>query len=378
MKETIKKIEDLQQRVRETWQILDLDTVETEIKVLEAEMATEDFWQDQDNAKGVSQKASGLREGLETWRGLQTEIDDLLELANMSQKESDQTSGEQIEKDLDSIVSRFEKLEFHILFQGEYDKEDAIVSIHAGTGGTEAQDWAEMLLRMLMRFCESRGWVTHILDESRGGEAGIKSVTFRVAGRYAFGYLKSEAGVHRLVRISPFDAESMRHTSFALIEVLPELKEAHEIDIDPKDLRIDTFMASGHGGQSVNTTYSAIRIVHKPTNISVSCQNERSQQQNKETALKILKAKLHQKYLAEQAEKKQELRGEYSGAEWGNQIRSYVLHPYKMVKDHRTDYESPDPDKVLDGELDSFIEAYLRKVLEDSDRFAESNVDSHR
>jgi len=217
-----------------------------------------------------------------------------------------------------------------------------------------------MLLRMITRFAEQREWTIKILSMSRGAEAGIKSATLQIEGRYAYGYLKSEHGVHRLVRISPFDAEKMRHTSFALIEVLPELDESVEVAIDPKDLRVDTYMAGGHGGQSVNTTYSAVRIVHEPTGITVTCQNERSQKQNREMAMRILKSKLHQLEMAKQAEKKAELRGDYASAEWGNQIRSYVLHPYKLVKDHRTSFESTEPDKVLDGQIEPFMEAYLR------------------
>jgi peptide chain release factor 2 len=229
---------------------------------------------------------------------------------------------------------------------------------------------------MFMRFAEAKDWKVSVLSESRAEDVGLKSITFRVEGRWAYGYLKSEAGVHRLVRISPFDAEKMRHTTFALVEVIPELDDVGEIEIDAKDLRIDTFMSSGKGGQSVNTTYSAVRIVHLPTKISVSCQNERSQQQNKETAMKILKSKLHQLHLAEQEKQKAALRGEHHSAEWGNQIRSYVLHPYKMVKDHRTNHETSDTEAVLDGALEPFMEAYLRRELEQSNRFEEANKDS--
>ena len=261
------------------------------------------------------------------------------------------------------VQKRFADVEFRTLFSGIYDAENAIVAIHAGSGGTEANDWTEMLLRMYLRFAEKKQFRTEILSESRGEEVGFKSVMVRVTGRFAYGYLRSEAGVHRLVRISPFDAEKMRHTTFALVEVLPELEEVKDIELDMKDLRIDTFMAGGHGGQSVNTTYSAVRVVHLPTGITVNCQNERSQAQNKETAIKILKSKLHQLAMAERQKEKSDLRGEYASAEWGNQIRSYVLHPYKLVKDHRTDFETQEAQAVLDGGLDVFMEAYLRMSL---------------
>lgn len=336
-------------------------------------MGRQDFWNDSENARKVSKQAAELRNELSIWEGFLSEIKDLEEVVVLAQSERDDSLHYEVTKKVEILDRKFERLEFATLFSGVYDQRPAIVSIHAGSGGTEAQDWTEMLFRMYLRFAERHDWTVTILSESRAEDVGIKSITMRIEGRYAYGYLKSEAGVHRLVRISPFDAEKMRHTTFALVEVIPELDEVEEIEIDPKDLRIDTYMAGGKGGQSVNTTYSAVRIVHLPTNISVACQNERSQLQNKETAMKILKSKLLQLQVQEQEKEKKELRGEYQSAEWGNQIRSYVLHPYKMVKDHRTEYETSDTTSVLDGELEPFMEAYLRKQLTDSDRFSKAN-----
>jgi peptide chain release factor 2 len=325
-------------------------------------MSGADFWQNAEKARNVSREASDLRNELATWETLKTHVTELKELGELSS--DDLSLQEDITKKLLDLEGQFSKLEFATLFSQEYDKDPAIVAIHAGSGGTEAQDWTAMLTRMLTRFADAKGWEVTVLSESRGEDVGLKSITLRVNGRWAYGYLKSEAGVHRLVRISPFDAEKMRHTTFALVEVIPELDEVVEIEIDSKDLRIDTFLSGGKGGQSVNTTYSAVRIVHLPTNISVSCQNERSQQQNKETAMKILKSKLHQLQLKAREEQKSELRGDYQSAEWGNQIRSYVLHPYKMVKDHRTNHETSDAQAVLDGELEPFMEAYLKKTVD--------------
>lgn len=326
-------------------------------------MSSEDFWSDRDHAQAVSKQAAELRLEIETWEGFLQEVADLQDISQIALEEHDESLKDELDRKLSALEKKFERLEFVRLFSGAYDQRGAIVSIHAGSGGTEAQDWTQMLLRMLLRFVEHRGWQATILHESRAEDVGIKSVTFRVEGRFAYGYLKCEAGVHRLVRISPFDAEKMRHTTFALVEVIPELDELDDIEIDPKDLRIDTFLSGGKGGQSVNTTYSAVRIVHMPTNISVSCQNERSQQQNKETAMKILKSKLHQIQLKEREQEHQQLRGEYQSAEWGNQIRSYVLHPYQLVKDHRSDYETTDTEAVLDGDLEPFMEAYLRSKM---------------
>jgi peptide chain release factor 2 len=351
----------------------DLDTVKTTVASLEVQMSASDFWNDTQNAQKVSKHAADLRNELSTWELFIGEIDELLELAKFGDEHEDTSMHDEIMEKLDGLEKRFAKMEFATLFSGSHDDTTAILAIHAGSGGTEAQDWAQMLLRMYSRFAEQKGFEMTILDESRAEDVGIKSIMVRVTGRYAYGYLKSEAGVHRLVRISPFDAEKMRHTTFALVEVIPELEEVEDLEIDPKDLRIDTYLSGGKGGQSVNTTYSAVRIVHLPTKIAVACQNERSQQQNKETAMKILRAKLYQLKLEEQKKQKSELRGEYQSAEWGNQIRSYVLHPYHLVKDHRTDYETTDTDAVLNGELDEFVEAYLRRELGLSDRFAKEN-----
>ena len=327
---------------------------------MEWETQQSDFWTDRENAQRVSRRLSDLKDFHGQWSALRKEAADLLEFVKLAIAEGDDASEEEVKTSLDGLLGRFEKLEFATLMDGEHDDRDAIVAVHAGAGGTDAQDWAGMLLRMYLRYAESKGWKVKMLDEHRGSEAGIKSATFSVEGRFAYGYFKAEAGVHRLVRLSPFNADQLRQTSFALLEVLPELGDLAEIKLDPKDLRIDTFLSSGHGGQSVQTTYSAVRITHLSTGIVVSCQNERSQTQNKETALRILKARLHAIYLAEREAEKKQLRGDFASAEWGNQIRSYVLHPYQMVKDHRTKYETQDTQRVLDGDLDDFVEAYLR------------------
>lgn len=329
---------------------------------LEMQIASPDFWSDQKKAVTVSREAAELKKEIDAFEAMQVELKDLADYVTEAEKEKMEL-GEDVEKKITAIAAQIDELEFRKLLSGEHDASNAIVAIHAGSGGTEANDWAEMLTRMLFRYAERKGFSVDVLSESRGEVTGFKSIMFRVTGRYAYGYLKSESGVHRLVRISPFDAEKMRHTTFALIEVLPELDDLAEIEIDQKDLRIDTYLAGGHGGQSVNTTYSAIRIVHVPTGITVTCQNERSQLQNKETAMKVLKSKLHA--LAQQARSKEnsDLRGEFTSPEWGNQIRSYVLQPYKLVKDHRTDFESTDAEDVLDGHLEDFVEAYLRWKL---------------
>ncbi len=375
LRELLARADALRAKVDDAWRILQLDTVKAEIAALEAETMAPDFWSDQERAKRESQKLSDLKKEYASWSVIRMELLDTIELAREAEREGGSELASDIAQKLDEMERRYLELEFSLLFSGDYDEKNAILSIHAGAGGTDAQDWAEMLMRMFFRYAERKGWKVRLLDESRGGEAGIKSATFEITGRHAYGHLKSEHGVHRLVRQSPFNSDALRQTSFALVEVVPEIDESIDVDIDPKDLRIDTFMSGGKGGQSVNTTYSAVRIVHLPTKITVSCQNERSQTQNKETAMKILKSKLLKLKEEELQKEKQKLRGEYQSAEWGNQIRSYVVHPYHMVKDHRTSVETADTDAVLDGDLDRFIEGYLRAQAEGRDLKAELNED---
>lgn len=360
LQDILSRLDALRSKIDEAWDILKLDEVKQQIVVLEAQMGAQDFWNDQEKAKFIMQALAEQKKSFDAWNVLRMNALEMDEMIRLAVQDNDHSLEGDLLSQLEVMEKMFLKMEFELLFAGEHDVSNAIVSIHAGAGGTDAQDWAEMLLRMVFRFCERKEWRVELLDESRGGEAGIKSATFVVKGRYAYGHLKSEHGVHRLVRQSPFNADALRQTSFALIEVIPEIDDTVEVDIKPDDLRIDTFMSGGKGGQSVNTTYSAVRIVHLPTGITVACQNERSQTQNKEVAMRILRSKLAKLREEELQKEKQKLRGEFKSAEWGNQIRSYVLHPYKMVKDHRTDAETADPETVLDGDLDLFIEAYLR------------------
>lgn len=355
-------LEEVSIGLKKAWDALDIEAMRARSIELEGVMSEPNFWSNQEEARRVSQEASEVKTEVEAWEKVKSDLSDLSEVGALADAEKDETMLKQIEADAEKLLARFRTLEFSMLFSGDYDRSYAVVSIHAGAGGTDAMDWAEILFRMYMRFAESKGWKVTILHDSHGEPAGYKHVTFSVEGRYAYGHLKGEAGVHRLVRVSPFDAEQMRHTSFALVEVIPELDELTEkkLEIDMKDVRIDTFMAGGHGGQSVNTTYSAVRLTHEPTGIVVTCQNERSQLQNRETAMRILKARIFQRMQEERAEKIEELRGGHKSPEWGNQIRSYVLHPYKLVKDHRTLHETTAVEDVLNGDLTEFIENYLR------------------
>jgi len=301
-----------------------------------------------------------LKSEVEAWRSFSRRLHDTLELAQLD----DDSLRAELEAEVTAIEADLEKRSFTAMLSGKHDRDSAILAIHAGAGGTDSQDWAGMLERMYLRWAESRGFQAEILDATPGEEAGIKSATIAIEGEYAFGYLRSEKGVHRLVRLSPFDAAHRRHTSFTLVEILPQVAmEEAEITIDPGDLRIDVFRSSGAGGQNVQKNATAIRITHIPTNIVVTCQNERSQSQNREFAMRILRARLLELKQAEREDERAVLRGEYTKAEWGSQIRSYVLHPYQMVKDHRTDHETGNTQAVLDGELDEFMESYLRHSL---------------
>jgi len=359
VEELKKQIAELAKKVSQAIDNLRLSEKEITLKELKIQMSQPDFWQDQESAKVVSQRASFLSQQIEDWYGLN---DRLLNLASLTNDEEAEDLSTDLEANLAELNKQYEFMSKDLLLQGRHDSSAAIITINSGAGGVDAQDWAQMLERMYLRFAENQAWQAIHLDRSVGGEAGIKSSVFKILGPYAYGYLKNEAGVHRLVRLSPFDSDHARHTSFAMVEVLPEIKDT-KVEINEDDLKIDTFRASGHGGQSVNKSDSAVRITHIPTGLAVSCQNERSQMQNKKNALDYLKSKLERYYEAEKEEEKKALRGEYTDAAWGNQIRSYVLHPYKLVKDHRTDYERTDPDDVLSGDIMPFIEAMLQKTL---------------
>ena len=322
-----------------------------------------DFWQDQAKAVAIGRQLEGLETEVNNWQKLLTEVRQLEELVALANHESDASLGVEPEKTLAALEKRFAALEFFVMFSGPYDEKNAIISLHAGTGGVDAQDWTQILERMFLRFAERHDFKVEMIDRLVGNEAGLKSVSFSVSGHYAYGYLKSEAGVHRLVRISPFDSEGMRHTSFALVEVLPELEDDENLIIKPDDLEIDFFRSSGPGGQNVNKTSSAVRLTHKPTGIVVACQSERSQHQNRELAMKMLRGKLIAFQQSERDDTNAEIKGKHEKAAWGKQIRSYVMQPYQLVKDHRTNHETADINAVLDGEIDEFVEAYLRNKV---------------
>jgi len=360
MENLLKKIEELGERFLKTKALLDIDQKIVKLQELRQAMSKVDFWNDQNQAIEISQAAEELNSEIEKWRKLENDIQSVKEILALSEKEENHSLTAELEEKYYNLEKDFSRLEFLSLFSEEYDNNNALLAIHAGTGGVDAQDWTAMLERMYLRFAEQHNWQSEILDHNYGNEAGVKSVVMRLIGSWAYGFLKSENGVHRLLRNSPFDADGLRHTSFALVEVIPEIKDDNTIVIKDDDLRIDVFRSSGPGGQSVNTTDSAVRITHLPSGLVVSCQSERSQHHNRENALKILKNKLYQLALQEKEAAERKLKGEVQKAEWGKQIRSYFLYGNRLIKDHRSNYETSDIEAVLNGHLEDFMEAYLR------------------
>lgn len=342
----------------------DVENKEKELKELESKTTENDFWNDTDNSSKVLKQINSLKSKVEGFKKLNNELNNLLEMSELLQVEKDEELAKELLKSTYTLEKDIEKLKITTLLSGKYDNNNAILTIHPGAGGTEAQDWAEMLYRMYTRWANANGYEVKELDYLEGDEAGLKSVTFSVNGDYAYGYLKGEMGVHRLVRISPFDAGGRRHTSFASVEVLPEITDDIELDINPDDIKMDVYRASGAGGQHINKTSSAVRLTHIPTGIIVACQTERSQFQNRDTAMKMLKSKLLNLKEKEQKDTIDELKGIQMDIAWGSQIRSYVFCPYTLVKDHRTNYEVGNVQAVMDGDLNGFIDSYLKFNLE--------------
>jgi peptide chain release factor 2 len=353
------QVVSLQDQIAVAWAQLKLDDLIADKNKLQRATEAEGFWNNAAEAQQAMKRLSGLQDRVEPWQKLREAADDLAEMIGLN----DETMESELRGQFDELQQKYDELREELKFNGPYDDHSAILSIHAGAGGADAQDWSHMLLRMYVRYAEKQGWKVETIDESPGENPNtIKSIVLEITGEFAYGNLKGEHGVHRLVRLSPFNAES-RETSFAKVEVMPEIDAPDEVEIDEKDLKIDVYRSGGHGGQSVNTTDSAVRVTHLPTGIVVAIQNERSQLQNKETAMTILRSRLAQLQIEQHAEKVSELKGPNEQAAWGNQIRSYVLHPYKQVKDLRTKHESSDPDDVLGGNLDPFVAAYLEHTL---------------
>lgn len=333
---------------------------------LEAKTSDPQFWSDQQKAQSTMRQIGALKDSVSTWNEIKKKSSEISEVISIALAESDGSLKDDVQKEIDRLTSKFDDMEIQLMLDGPYDARDAILAVHAGAGGTESQDWAQMLMRMFLRWAERRKFKADILDASPGDEAGIKSATIEIKGNFAYGNLKSEHGVHRLVRLSPFDADHARHTSFALVEVMPVAEEKTDLQINPDDIRVDTFRSSGPGGQHMQKTSSAVRITHIPSGLVVSCQSERSQHQNKDSALRVLYARLLELEIENRAAEQAKIKGKRIDAGWGNQIRSYVLQPYKMVKDHRTEYETSNTTAMLDGYIDDFMNAYLRsKVGED-------------
>ena len=359
MDELRKRATDLRVAIDAAYKQLNIAELNAEYEKLYAESQAADFWQDSDHAQTVMKQIAKLDERAEPWQKLRSDIEMAFDMIVLD----DPSTEKELTQELNRIEGTYDSLKEALRYNGPYDDHDAILTISAGAGGTDAQDWAQILLRMYTRWAEANNFDVHLVDESAGEEAGIKSATLEIGGNFVYGELKGEHGVHRLVRLSPFNSDNLRQTSFAKVEVMPKIDRPEDIELDDKDLKIDVYRSGGHGVQSVNTTDSAVRVTHVPTGITVAIQNERSQLQNKEIALTILRSRLAQLQLEQHAEKLGELKGPNQSAEWGNQIRSYVLHPYKQVKDLRTKYETSDPDKVLDGYLDELINAYLEYSL---------------
>jgi len=362
MDELQKQANELRKDIGQAVEKLDIAQLDDEFTKLRQRSQQPDFWQDSEQAQSVMKRIAKLETRVKPWQELQKGLDDVDELL----RTGDESLAEELKKQLSQIKDDFASKKQELKFNGPYDDHDAVLSLYAGAGGTDAQDWTQILFRMYGRYFENNRWQAKVVDESAGEEAGLKSLTVTVEGPFAYGKLKGEHGVHRLVRLSPFNADHLRQTSFAKVEVMPKIDKPEEIEIDDKDLKIDVYRSGGHGGQSVNTTDSAVRVTHIPTGLTVAIQNERSQLQNKETALTILRSRLAQLQIEQHTEKLSQLKGPNQSAEWGNQIRNYVLHPYKQVKDLRTGYETSDPDKVLDGDLDALIDAYLEYSIADS------------
>ncbi|MDD7792719.1 peptide chain release factor 2 [Clostridium sp. 'White wine YQ'] len=358
LENAVSKFKVIKEILEEMGASLDLSGLSKKLQELELNMQEKGFWDDIAKAGEITQEAKRVKDKIEYFNSLFSKVEDIEVLIELVEEDDEETIKETI-NEINMLNNEVEKLKIEILLSGEYDRNNAILTLHTGVGGTDANDWTEMLLRMYTRYCEGRGYKLETLDYLPGDEAGVKSVTLRVEGEFAYGYLKAEKGIHRLVRISPYNANGKRQTSFASVEVLPELTKEQDIEINPADLKTDTYRASGAGGQHVNKTESAVRITHIPTGIVVQCQNERSQIQNRETAMNMLKAKLIELKERAHKEKIEDLTGELKDMGWGSQIRSYVFHPYSMVKDHRTNYETSNVNSVMDGNLQDFINVYL-------------------
>jgi peptide chain release factor 2 len=359
MNDLRKKIDELKNKFESIEAVFGLEGKQKEISKLEKESTASNFWDNHQKAAKILKELEEINGEVKEFSEIKKKISELHDIISLAETKKDKND---IEKEIIEVEKLIGRIELRTLFTDRYDSRDAILSIYSGAGGVDAQDWSQMLLRMYLRWAEKNNYKAFVVYETPGQEARIKNATIKITGPYVYGYLKSEAGVHRLVRLSPFNSDNLRQTSFSLVEILPVIEDAKEIEINPKDIKLDTFRSSGAGGQSVNTTDSAVRITHIPTGIVATCQNERSQIQNREEAMKILRSRLHKKIQEDRNKEKKELRGEQKSAEWGNQIRSYVVHPYKMVKDHRTKHETSDVESVFGGDLKDFIESYLRWI----------------